>query len=271
MVGPVAGRRRRSEPAVGGSVRLDVLRVGDFLPGRGQDVGQPAFLETQPERCADPVAGIGDHDRRLPLGEGVEQAERDPPHFLVADAARYSALWQRSGSLVHSRARYICHSSGQARSAAGSNGPILLAGGKFRSTASFDFSTFLRPLLCRSLFFHGHAGSHGVTFREGAEFSNVTFMEGVELPGALVAGERIDLEVPPTERKSDRVRSPVTEAPEGRSARRQEIRSYRAPSASRSSRSTASVRFGLSMRTPNSTLLFSALQEKFALVTRRRW
>lgn len=48
-------------------------------------------------------------------------------------------------------------------------------------------------------------------------------------------------------------------------------RSYKTPCASCSSRSTVSVRFGLSMRTPNSTLLFSALQEKFALVTNRRW
>lgn len=50
-----------------------------------------------------------------------------------------------------------------------------------------------------------------------------------------------------------------------------ETRSYTTPSAACSSRSTASVRFGLSISTPNSTLLFSALQEKLALVTSRRW
>lgn len=49
-------------------------------------------------------------------------------------------------------------------------------------------------------------------------------------------------------------------------------RSYSKSSAREISPSTASVRFGLSMRTPNSMLLFSALQEKLALVTRRkRW
>ncbi|MGX1508106.1 UNVERIFIED_CONTAM: hypothetical protein RKD43_006731 [Streptomyces graminofaciens] len=40
-----------------------------------------------------------------------------------------------------------------------------------------------------------------MTFREGAEFSDVTFVEGAELPGALVTGERTDLEVPPTEQE----------------------------------------------------------------------
>ena len=49
-------------------------------------------------------------------------------------------------------------------------------------------------------------------------------------------------------------------------------RSKRSSSTSRISCSTASARLGLSMSTPNSRLPFSALQEKFALVTsRNRW
>lgn len=49
-------------------------------------------------------------------------------------------------------------------------------------------------------------------------------------------------------------------------------RSYTRSSTRRISESTASVRLGLSMRTPNSTLPCSALHEKFALVTKRnRW
>lgn len=71
--GAIARKGGRPESAISRLVRLDVLRVGDFLPVQGQDIGQPSLLETEPKRGADAVAGIGDHDRRLqlPVGECV--------------------------------------------------------------------------------------------------------------------------------------------------------------------------------------------------------
>lgn len=61
------------------------LRMGDFLPGQRQHIGRPTLLKTEPERGADAIAGIGDHDRRLqlPLAERVEQTECQAPLLLV--------------------------------------------------------------------------------------------------------------------------------------------------------------------------------------------
>lgn len=79
-------------------MRLDILRMSDFLPVQGQDIRQPSLLETEPERCADAVAGVGDHDRRLqlPLGECVQQAERETPlllvHHVLGDACPAAAV-----------------------------------------------------------------------------------------------------------------------------------------------------------------------------------
>ncbi len=84
---PVAGQRRRTGPAVSGLMRLGILWVGDLFPVQGANIGQPSLLKTDPEGGADAVADIGDHDGclQLPVGERVEQAERETPVLRVGD------------------------------------------------------------------------------------------------------------------------------------------------------------------------------------------
>ncbi len=48
------GPASAGQPAVSGLVRLGIPRVGNFLSGQRQDVGQPALFETEAEGVLTP-------------------------------------------------------------------------------------------------------------------------------------------------------------------------------------------------------------------------
>ncbi|NUK69429.1 SAV_2336 N-terminal domain-related protein [Streptomyces lunaelactis] len=77
------------------------------------------------------------------------------------------------------------------------DGPVLLAGVEFRGSVSFDSAAFHHAVACRDTTFHGSATFHAVVFNQGAQFVNVRFAEGAQIPGVVVGTETAEFHLAP--------------------------------------------------------------------------